>query len=152
VTWRPRSRRRPCRPGRAQFPLDLEAEEEVERRPDGRHRCQLPELGEAGRDGGAQDVGRELELQAEHEEAPEVEPEPGERVHALPAEGDEHEPRERDHRADEDDRRPGRLDQLHQDVDHVLEVVLAEAVGQGHHCAVPGPGLAWPNQDTVGSR
>jgi hypothetical protein len=82
------------------------------------------------------------ELQAEHEEPPQVETELRERVHSLPPEGDEKEPHERDHRADEDDRRASRLDNPHQDVHDVCEVLLPEAVGQAQRLALPGPGLA----------
>jgi hypothetical protein len=36
----------------------------------------------------------------------------------------------------------GRLGHPHQDADDVFEVLLAEAVGQAHHFALPGPGQA----------
>ena len=56
------------------FTCDLALQKEVERRPDGGNGGQPPEFLPGGLDGGAQDVGRQQELQGQRQRAADAQP------------------------------------------------------------------------------
>jgi len=92
-------------------------------RPDSGYCGQLRQRGEIWCNGRTQDVSGELKLQAEHQETPQVQTYLSEWGHTFPPECNTNEPCEGTHCTGEYDRRAGGLDDLHEEIDNVSQVV-----------------------------